>query len=93
MTATSLPHVLPRALTVSQAAEYWGLSSNTFRKLARTGISYQPDADRSGMFRVAYPDSSLSADCYNLVRVKQHWRDVAMALYPRRLYEQGDSRP
>jgi len=45
------------------------------------------------MFRVAYPDSSLSADCYNLVRVKQHWRDVAMALYPRRLYEQGDSRP
>ena len=43
MTATSLPHVLPRALTVSQAAEYWGLSSNTFRKLARTGISYQPE--------------------------------------------------
>jgi hypothetical protein len=49
-----------------------------------TGISYQRDARHPNMFRVAYPDGPLSADCYNLVRVRQHCLDVAHMLYPRR---------
>jgi hypothetical protein len=36
------PHVPPRALTIRQAAEYWGVSPNTFRKLVRTGIAPGP---------------------------------------------------
>jgi hypothetical protein len=50
---------------------------------ARTGISYQPIADHPSMFRVVYPDGSLSVDYYNLTRVRQHCRDVAHSLYPR----------
>jgi excisionase family DNA binding protein len=36
------PHVPPRALTIRQAAEYWGISPNTFRKLVRQGIAPGP---------------------------------------------------
>jgi hypothetical protein len=49
---------------------------------ARTGISYLP-AEHPNMFRVVFPDGSLSVDYYNLARVKQHCRDVAHSLYPR----------
>jgi hypothetical protein len=45
-----------------------------------TGIRYQGDAD---LFRVVYPDGTLSADCYNLARTKQHCRDLARAIFPR----------
>jgi len=44
-----------------------------------TGIRYQGD----GLFRVVWPDGTLSADYYNLARVKQHCRDLARAIYPR----------
>jgi len=42
-----------------------------------TGICYQEG-------RVVWPDGTLSADHYNLARVKQHCRDVARAIYPRK---------
>jgi hypothetical protein len=45
-----------------------------------TGIRYQGEAD---LFRVVYPDGTLSADYYNLARTKQHCRDLARAIYPR----------
>jgi hypothetical protein len=45
-----------------------------------TGIRYQGD----GRYRVVWPDGTLSADYYNLARVKQHCRDIARAIYPRR---------
>ena len=45
-----------------------------------TGIRYQGDP---GLFRVVWPDGTLSADYYNLARVKQHCRDLAHAIYPR----------
>ena len=41
-----------------------------------TGIRYQGG-------RVVWPDGTLSADYYNLARVKQHCRDIARAIYPR----------
>jgi len=44
-----------------------------------TGIRYQKD----GLYRVVWPDGTLSADYYNLARVKQHCRDIARAIYPR----------
>jgi hypothetical protein len=44
-----------------------------------TGIRYQGD----GLFRVEWPDGTLSDDHYNLARVKQHCRDLARAIYPR----------
>jgi len=48
-----------------------------------TGISYQRDFNHPNLFCVVYPDGSLSADCYNLTRVRQCCRDIAHALYPR----------
>jgi hypothetical protein len=48
-----------------------------------TDIRHQAHADHPNMFRVVYPDGTLSADCYNLARVKQHCRDIARAIYPR----------
>jgi excisionase family DNA binding protein len=36
------PQIAPRALTIRQAAEYWGVSPNTFRKLVRAGIAPGP---------------------------------------------------
>jgi hypothetical protein len=42
-----------------------------------TGIRYQGG-------RVVWPDGTLSADYYNLARVKQHCRDIARAIYPRK---------
>jgi hypothetical protein len=45
-----------------------------------TGIRYQGDA---ALYRVVYPDGTLSADYYNLARTKQHCRDLARAIYPR----------
>jgi hypothetical protein len=45
-----------------------------------TGIRCQGDG---GLFRVVWPDGVLSADHYNLARVKQHCRDLARAIYPR----------
>jgi hypothetical protein len=50
---------------------------------ANTCISYQSDAVHPKMFRVVYHDGVLSADMYNLARVKQHCRDVAHTIYPR----------
>jgi hypothetical protein len=44
------------------------------------------DAVHPKMFRVVYPDGALSADFYNLTRVKQHCHDIAHALYPRSRY-------
>jgi hypothetical protein len=41
-----------------------------------TGIAYHEG-------RVVWPDGTLSADHYNLARVKQHCRDLARAIYPR----------
>jgi hypothetical protein len=39
----SLPeNVLPRGLTIRQAARYWGVCPNTFRKLVRDGIAPGP---------------------------------------------------
>src|ERR1700746_1864134 len=46
-----------------------------------TGISYQGDG---GGYRVVWPDGVVSADYYNLARVKQHCRDIARKIYPRR---------
>jgi excisionase family DNA binding protein len=34
--------VLPRNLTLRQAAEYWGVSYNTFRRLVRDGVPPPP---------------------------------------------------
>jgi len=34
--------IAPRALTIRQAADYWGVSPNTFRKLIRAGIAPGP---------------------------------------------------
>jgi excisionase family DNA binding protein len=34
--------VLPRNLTLRQAAEYWGVSYHTFRRLVRDGIAPPP---------------------------------------------------
>ena len=48
-----------------------------------TGIRRQAHADHPNMFRVVYPDGTLSADCYNLARTQQHCRDLARAIYPR----------
>jgi hypothetical protein len=45
-----------------------------------TGIRYQGDG---GRYRVVWPNGTLSADYYNLARVKQHCRDIARAIYPR----------
>jgi hypothetical protein len=52
-----------------------------------TGIRHQAHADHAdhpNIFRVVYPDGTLSADCYNLARTQQHCRDLARAIYPRR---------
>jgi hypothetical protein len=48
-----------------------------------TGIRHQAHADHPKMFLVAYPGGTLSADCYNLARTRQHCRDLARAIYPR----------
>ena len=48
-----------------------------------TGIRHQAHADHPNMFRVVYPDGTLSGDCYNLARTQQHCRDLARAIYPR----------
>jgi excisionase family DNA binding protein len=38
----TLPAVEPRGLTMRQAAAYWGVSYNTFRKLIREGVAPAP---------------------------------------------------
>jgi hypothetical protein len=43
MRRAQLPNtVLPRAFNLRQAAAYWGVSPNTFRKLVRLGIAPPP---------------------------------------------------
>jgi hypothetical protein len=34
--------ILPRGLSIQQAASYWGVSKGTFKKLVREGIAPQP---------------------------------------------------
>ena len=36
------PNIAPRGLTMRQAAAYWGVSYNTFRKLVREGYAPAP---------------------------------------------------
>ncbi len=76
-TATSL-----RELGFREKGEI-GKGAELYYFSIRTGIRYQPDCDQPNMFRVAFPDASLSVDSYNLPRVKQHCRDVAHSIYPR----------
>jgi predicted site-specific integrase-resolvase len=38
----TLPTVEPRGLTMRQAAAFWGVSYNTFRKLVREGLVPPP---------------------------------------------------
>ena len=35
-------NIPPRGLTICQAAEYWGCSHNTFKKLVRNGVVPAP---------------------------------------------------
>jgi hypothetical protein len=42
MTKPILSNIQPRALTIRQAAAYWGVCQNTFRKLVRDGIAPGP---------------------------------------------------
>jgi hypothetical protein len=42
MSKTLPPTIKPRGLTFRQAAAYWGVSYNTFKKLVRLGIAPGP---------------------------------------------------
>ncbi len=81
-----------RSATGATALECGFRDEGTVWKAARlfyyatgTGISYRPDAKHPNMYRVVYPNSAVSADSYNLSRVKQHCRDIAHAIYPRNI--------
>ena len=41
-TARSHTDILPRGLNIRQAAAYWGVSPNTFKKLVRLGLAPAP---------------------------------------------------
>ena len=60
MTKTpSLPSsVAPRGLNIRQAAEYWGCSPGTFKKLVELGVAPEP-IDLAGLGRNIYDRLAL----------------------------------
>jgi len=75
-TATALQYGFENKGAIWKANRLYYFGTNT-------GISYGPDARYPNLYRVVYPDGAVSADFYNLSRVRQRCREAACALYPR----------
>jgi hypothetical protein len=54
------PAILPRGLNIKQAAAYWGVSPNTFRKLIKAGLAPAP-LKLPGLDRNVYDRVALDA--------------------------------